>query len=500
MLKVLNSSWFGGDSEGTPSQQVTTHSTAAGAAHGSNHRRRGSGGAEQSHARQAQVPKPKPADQQRQANPAGPSEGNAQARKESPKAKPAAGPSESKPSVHRRSPTSQARQVLQRAEVAEAGGPQAAVTGQVVKPADARSPKPSAHVTAETGQGRGKHRQHEETGAAAPSMNEVVKGIFLGSIQAAQSQKMLLDAGITHVLPMNSDEPLFPGVFDYKVKMTQTEDLNSLVVYLPHNIAYLDAALKGKGKVLVYDHRGVNRSASLVIAYLMWRAGLSCDQALEEVRKRRPPTQLRSAMVAELQKWDRLLKDPEQLGLLSLPARPAQALLGPPAQPDNAKDVPPAQPEDEGVIRVVLTPLLAGLKDGTFSLDEVVQEVVGCQKHPQFSQTAFETVLRKSRNNEDSAAVQAAQFSVAYVNAIVEREKVRQGLSDSSAQAMAQKCGQTWVRALIVQCETFLEDGKPFPPSAVGEDAKDPLIDEKGKKAAEVTEAETDASHGVEDI
>eukprot|EP00667_Euglena_gracilis_P026772 EG_transcript_32519 len=121
-------------------------------------------------------------------------------------------------------------------------------------------------------------------------MHEVRPGLFIGSLDAAEDRQLLSRSGITHILTMNGDRPCFPHLFRYEVKRTRNEDRARLLEYLPQNIAFIRSALEEepRGKVLVHCTRGVNRSGSMVVAYLMWKEGLSFERALREARQARP--------------------------------------------------------------------------------------------------------------------------------------------------------------------------------------------------------------------
>jgi len=121
--------------------------------------------------------------------------------------------------------------------------------------------------------------------------SEVIPGaLFISSFQVASELETLQRHKITHIVNTAADvcENRFPQHFSYLtyyLKDTNNEDI-SLLFY--RTLEWIQNAITAGGKVLVHCREGVSRSATMVIAYLMWRGTLSFEVAHERIRKVRP--------------------------------------------------------------------------------------------------------------------------------------------------------------------------------------------------------------------
>jgi protein-tyrosine phosphatase len=70
--------------------------------------------------------------------------------------------------------------------------------------------------------------------------------------------------------------------------------------------AYVTAARKAGGTVLVHCHGGVSRAAALVLAYLIGEEGLSYTTAWERLRKARPVVAPNDGFVQQLRAFEKL--------------------------------------------------------------------------------------------------------------------------------------------------------------------------------------------------
>eukprot|EP00466_Bigelowiella_natans_P011520 jgi/Bigna1/140188/aug1.54_g14896 len=127
--------------------------------------------------------------------------------------------------------------------------------------------------------------------------NEITKQIWLGDCKAAK--KIVLgneDAytllGITHVLDVSDRIHYSPDEKLHKTKVLKVpmKDGGHTALdekHLSTCFGFIEDSIKSGGKVLVHCHVGINRSASIVIAWLMKSKSWNLERTLKELRKKR---------------------------------------------------------------------------------------------------------------------------------------------------------------------------------------------------------------------
>jgi len=161
----------------------------------------------------------------------------------------------------------------------------------------------------------------------------IEENLFLGCKQSSSHYSTLLKMGITHILTIaNEFNPRFHNrsydalpdmksdsnvvlreshkfvTMHVKMKETQTTDL--LATFnecLPFIEESLDQS-KGERKLLIHCHVGINRSASIVIMYLMKKNGWTLNESLKFVRDRRPVVMPMPEFVKQLKSYNSTLK------------------------------------------------------------------------------------------------------------------------------------------------------------------------------------------------
>ncbi|OQR96544.1 dual specificity protein phosphatase [Achlya hypogyna] len=132
---------------------------------------------------------------------------------------------------------------------------------------------------------------HETTARAAAWASEIAPGLWLGNGSAAADLVSLQQHGVEYVLNVADDVPNYHadaltyctlGVADFGQDAGISRVFSRAFDFLDHVL------LHAKGRVLVHCAAGANRSATVVIAYLMHSQQLSLADAWAIVRKRRP--------------------------------------------------------------------------------------------------------------------------------------------------------------------------------------------------------------------
>ena len=116
-------------------------------------------------------------------------------------------------------------------------------------------------------------------------MNKITDKVYLGDCFGAENENAIKAEGITHVLSCMGD--LSPKYQDKSIiqKIIKLDDseITNIFQYFSSAIKFMDEAKK----VFVHCFAGVSRSATLVIAYFMWKNKISYKESLELVYKHR---------------------------------------------------------------------------------------------------------------------------------------------------------------------------------------------------------------------
>jgi len=122
---------------------------------------------------------------------------------------------------------------------------------------------------------------------------EVVPGLWVGSLSAAEDAKHLTEHGVAHIVTVASRlHPEVPSGVVHTRAMLDDHPCANLLGVLPRALKAIDAGMSGSGynsgSVLVHCASGVSRSVTACIAWLVTRRGQTLEEALHTVREARP--------------------------------------------------------------------------------------------------------------------------------------------------------------------------------------------------------------------
>lgn len=136
--------------------------------------------------------------------------------------------------------------------------------------------------------------------------------LYIGGLHALYQKPDLFEkAGITHIVSVLDFDIYEAGAFEqYRHLMLRVDDdpNEQLLNRFAETNAFIDAALKDGGAVFVHCAMGKSRSATVVCAYLMWKDGVSPEEALKQVCEGRPVCSPNPGFMEQLAVYSRMLK------------------------------------------------------------------------------------------------------------------------------------------------------------------------------------------------
>ena len=138
-------------------------------------------------------------------------------------------------------------------------------------------------------------------------IDEIEEGkLWLGSFDPGNF-KVLKEKGIKKILTlMEGDSSNFNYKqygFNQKVISIMDFDSENIIQYFGECLNFI----KGEEKVFVHCAAGESRSATIVIAYLMWKKKLTFDKAYDFVKQKRPRIYPNFGFRQQLQMFEKLL-------------------------------------------------------------------------------------------------------------------------------------------------------------------------------------------------
>ena len=118
-------------------------------------------------------------------------------------------------------------------------------------------------------------------------IEEVDNDVFIGNQRSSQNIDLLYSNGITHILIVAAEiEPAFPEQFIYKQIHLEDDPMVDVASFFPEAHEFIEQAIGSNDKVLVHCAKGISRSATVVLSYLMKKHGLTYKVAMSKLREK----------------------------------------------------------------------------------------------------------------------------------------------------------------------------------------------------------------------
>lgn len=132
--------------------------------------------------------------------------------------------------------------------------------------------------------------------------------LFVGGAVAAKDKAMLLRLGVTHVIncAANVAPAFFPDEFRYYNIRLRDHSTQDIARHFYNIFDFIETARQSGGRIFVHCIKGISRSPTMVIAYLMWYKGIGMYKALDFVRQARPVVDPNAGFIFQLTEWEHL--------------------------------------------------------------------------------------------------------------------------------------------------------------------------------------------------
>lgn len=138
-------------------------------------------------------------------------------------------------------------------------------------------------------------------------INKITDKVYLGCVEGAKQEEYLKEVGVTNVLTcLNTSNDHKILTIEQKVLEVVDEEGAKIIKFFKDAITYIENSF---GKVYVHCWAGISRSATIVIAYLMWKNKLSYNEAYWSVKNKRKFISPNDGFVRQLKEFEKHLED-----------------------------------------------------------------------------------------------------------------------------------------------------------------------------------------------
>ena len=120
------------------------------------------------------------------------------------------------------------------------------------------------------------------------SMNrvDILGNVWIGDYDAACNFDLMESYAISHIISLYRT-PVFPDNYEYLCINIEDCENENISIYFDEKNKFIDNALQNGYGILIHCAGGVSRSATIVIAYMVYKLKISVDDAINELKKYR---------------------------------------------------------------------------------------------------------------------------------------------------------------------------------------------------------------------
>ena len=133
-------------------------------------------------------------------------------------------------------------------------------------------------------------------------INQITNELYISDFSSACDVQKLHENGITHIVTVIPGvTAMYPNEFIYYTLNVVDRPYVNIDIYFDEAVNFIDDAVKSGGKVLIHCQKGISRSATIIIAYLIKKKGYTATSALEKMKKSRSCVKPNKGFMQQLQ-------------------------------------------------------------------------------------------------------------------------------------------------------------------------------------------------------
>lgn len=136
--------------------------------------------------------------------------------------------------------------------------------------------------------------------------SKVTEFLYVGGASAAKNKEHLSSHRITHIVNCAGGvtPDFYPNEYSYySIKHLHDHNSQDITCHFYNVIAYIENARKNNGVVFIHCVKGISRSPTIAMAYMIWHANMTFDASYKHLKNARPIVSPNPGFVFQLSEW-----------------------------------------------------------------------------------------------------------------------------------------------------------------------------------------------------